>query len=100
MPKSEPKLRPLNDRLIVRIDKPKDRTEGGLYIPDTAKDKPTRGEVLAVGPGKRNDLGDRITMDVKVGNIVMFTTWAGSDVKELGDDIRILSESDVLCVVE
>lgn len=93
-------IRPLADRLVVRRIEEDTKTAGGIIIPDTAKEKPQRAEVLAVGPGARDANGNVIAMDVKVGDVVLFTKWGGSEVKIDGEELLILKESDVIGVVE
>ena len=93
-------LRPLHDRLLARRLDAEEKTAGGIIIPDTAKEKPIQAEVLAVGPGARDDAGRLIPMEVKVGDIVMFTKWGGTEVKIEGEDLLVLKESDVIGIVE
>ena len=93
-------IRPLNDRIIVRRLEEQEQMRGGLYIPDTAKEKPQEGEVLAVGNGKLLDNGQRIAIDLKVGDRVLFGKYAGTEVKLDGEEYLILREDDVLGVVE
>ena len=93
-------ITPLHDRVIVkRIDESSDRTAGGLFIPDSAKEKPQEGEVIAVGPGRRDEDGDRIEMDVKVGDIVLYAKYGGTEIKIEDKKLLILKESDVLAIV-
>ena len=94
------KVRPLNDRILVKRLKEEETTKGGIIIPDSAKEKPAEGEVIAVGKGKLNDKGDRIKMDVKVGDRVLFSKYGGTDVKLDGVDHLIMREDDILAVVE
>ena len=94
------KVRPLHDRVVVKRIESDDKTAGGIIIPDTAKEKPMRGEVLAVGPGLRDESGKVITLDVKAGDIVLFGKWSGTEVKIDGDDLLIMKESDILGVIE
>ena len=94
------KLTPLEDKIIVKQAEAQTQTASGLYIPDNAKEKPQQGEVLAVGPGRRDDKGERIPMDVKVGDKVLFAKWGGTEVKLNGEDRVIMKESDILAVVE
>ncbi len=94
------KFRPLHDRVLVRRSQEEDRTAGGIIIPDTAKEKPMQGEVLAVGPGARNEKGEIITPDVKVGDTILFGKYAGTDVTIDGQELVIIKESDVMGVVE
>jgi chaperonin GroES len=97
---SSKKLRPLADRLVVEPIEQEDVTPSGLVIPDTAKEKPQRGTVTAVGPGRINADGQRISMDMSVGDTVLFATYAGTDFKRNGKKLLILKESDVLAIVE
>jgi chaperonin GroES len=94
------KLKPLADRLVVEPKEREEHTPSGLVLPETAKEKPQEGEVLAVGPGRRDDDGKRIKMDVAVGNTVLFAKYAGTEVKIDGKKLLILKESDVLAIVE
>ena len=94
------KIRPLNDRILVKRLEEEEKTKGGIIIPDTAKEKPAEGEVVAVGPGRLNDKGDRIEPAVKVGDRVLFSKYGGTDVKLEGEDYLILREDDLLGVVE
>jgi chaperonin GroES len=93
-------IRPLNDRIIVRRLEEQDQMRGGLYIPDTAKEKPQEGEVLAVGNGKLLDNGQRIAIDLKAGDKILFGKYAGTEIKLDGEEYLILREDDVLGVVE
>jgi chaperonin GroES len=92
-------FRPLGDRVLVKRVEEEAKTKGGIIIPDTAKEKPQEGEVLAVGPGGRDDTGKRIDMDVKVGDRILFGKWSGTEVKLEGDDLIIMKESDILGVL-
>jgi chaperonin GroES len=95
------KIRPLYDRLVVkRIDDETDKTAGGLYIPDSAKEKPQQGEVIAAGQGKRADDGKLIALDVKVGDRILFGKYSGSDIKIGTDEYMIMREDEVLGVLE
>ncbi len=94
------KIRPLNDRILVKRLEEEEKTAGGIIIPDSAKEKPAEGEIVAVGPGKMNDAGDRAAMDVKVGDRVLFSKYGGTDVKLDGDDFLIMREDDILGVIE
>jgi len=94
------KVRPLNDRILVKRLEEEEMTKGGIIIPDSAKEKPAEGEVVAVGKGKVNDKGDRIKMDVKVGDRVLFSKYGGTDVKLDGVDHLIMREDDILAIVE
>lgn len=91
-------IRPLSDRLVVRRVKSDDKTPGGILLPDNAQEKPQEGEVISVGPGGRDDHGNIVPMDVKVGDRVLFGKWAGSEVKIGGEDLLIIKESDVMGV--
>ena len=90
------KLEPLADRLVVKALVREEVTKGGIFLPDTAKEKPQEGEVVAVGPGKMGEDGKRIVMDVKVGDIIVYTKYGGTEVKVDGEEFIILRESDVL----
>jgi chaperonin GroES len=90
---------PLHDRVLVRRVETDEKTKGGLIIPDTAKEKPQQGEVVAVGAGARKEDGERIAMDVKVGDRVLFGKWSGTEVKIDGEDLLIMKESDILGVM-
>jgi chaperonin GroES len=94
------KFRPLHDRVVIRRVEEEQKTKGGLIIPDTAKEKPMQGEVLAVGPGARNEKGDLVPMGVEVGDRVLFGKWSGTEVKLDGDDLLIMKESDIMGVLE
>jgi chaperonin GroES len=93
-------FRPLHDRVLVRRIEAEEKTPGGIIIPDTAKEKPVEGEVLAVGPGARDEMGKVVPLDVKVGDRVLFGKWAGTDVIIAGEERLILKEADILGVVE
>jgi len=90
------KLDPLADRVVVRPSSKEEVTKGGIVIPDTAKEKPQEGEVLAVGPGKMTEDGKRIPLDVKVGDIVIYAKYGGTEIKEGDEELIILRESDIL----
>ena len=92
-------FRPLGDRVLVKRIEEEAKTKGGIIIPDTAKEKPQEGEVVAVGPGARNDKGEQVALDVKTGDRVLFGKWGGTEVKLNGEDMLILKESDILGVV-
>jgi chaperonin GroES len=94
------KIRPLNDRLLVKRLKEEEKTAGGIIIPDSAKEKPAEGEVIAVGPGKTNDKGERVALQVKSGDRILFSKYGGTDVKLDGDDFLIMREDDVLGIIE
>ena len=93
------KLTPLNDRVLVKRLESEERTAGGLYIPDTAKEKPSKGEVVAVGPGKTADDGKVIAMTVKVGDSVLFSKYAGTDIQIDGVEHLVMREDDILAVI-
>jgi len=93
------KVKPLADRVVVKPLEESEQMRGGLYIPDTAKEKPSQGEVVAVGPGKVSDDGTRIEMDVKVGDRVLYGKYSGTDVTLAGEELLILRESDILAVL-
>jgi len=92
-------FRPLGDRVLVKRVEEEAKTKGGIIIPDTAKEKPQEGEVVAVGPGTRNDKGETVALDVKAGDRVLFGKWGGTEVKIDGEDLLILKESDILGIV-
>ena len=94
------KFRPLHDRVVIRRIDEVAKTSGGIYIPDTAREKPMEGEVLAVGPGARNEKGVLVPLDVKKGDRILFGKWSGSEVKIDGQDVLIMGESDVMGVLE
>ena len=94
------KFRPLHDRVVVRRVESEERTAGGIIIPDTAKEKPQEGEVIAVGPGARDEAGKLIPLDVKAGDRILFGKWSGTEVKIDGQDYLIMKESDVMGIVE
>jgi chaperonin GroES len=94
------KFRPLHDRIVVKRIDAEEKTAGGIIIPDTAQEKPSQGEVIAVGPGGRDEAGKLIPLDVKVGEIVLFGKWSGTEVKIDGQDLLIMKESDVMGVIE
>ncbi len=93
------KFRPLHDRVVVRRIEADQKTKGGIIIPDTAKEKPSEGEVIAVGPGGRDENGKLIPIDLKAGDRVLFGKWSGTEVKIDGEDLLIMKESDVMGVV-
>ena len=90
------KLQPLADRVVIKPMPREDITKGGIVLPDTAKEKPMEGKVIAVGPGNLNDDGKRVPLDVKVGDIVVYAKYAGTEIKEDGEELIILRESDIL----
>ena len=94
------RFRPLHDRVVVRRVTSDEKTAGGIIIPDTAKEKPQEGEVLAVGPGGRDEAGKLIPIDVKVGDRVLFGKWSGTEVKLDGEELLIMKESDILGVMQ
>lgn len=94
------KFRPLHDRVVVRRLEEEERTKGGIIIPDTAKEKPQQGEVVAVGPGARNEEGHIVALDVKEGDRILFGKWSGTEVKIDGEDLLIMKESDILGIIE
>lgn len=93
-------FRPLHDRVLVRRLAADEKTSGGIIIPDTAKEKPQRGEIIAVGAGARNDRGELVPLDVKAGDEVLFGKWSGSEVRVDDEDLLIMKETDILGVVE
>ena len=94
------KVRPLQDRVIVKRIEEEEKTKGGIIIPDTAKEKPLEGKVVSVGSGKRDDSGNRIPMEIKAGDVVMFKKWGGTDIKLDGKDMLLIKEEDILAIVE
>ena len=94
------KFRPLHDRVLVRRIDAEEKTAGGIIIPDTAKEKPQQGQVIAVGPGARNEAGQLVALEVQVGDTVLFGKWSGTEVKIDGEDLLIMKESDIMGVVE
>ena len=94
------KFRPLHDRVVVKRIDAEEKTKGGIIIPDTAKEKPQEGEVVAVGPGGRDEAGKLIPIDIKVGDRVRFGKWSGTEVKIDGEELLIMKESDVMGVIE
>jgi chaperonin GroES len=93
-------FRPLHDRVVVRRLDAEEKTAGGIIIPDTAKEKPMEGEVIAVGPGARNEQGQLVTLDVKAGDRILFGKWSGTEVKLDGEELLIMKESDIMGIVE
>jgi len=93
-------FRPLHDRVVVRRIDEEETTTGGIIIPDTAKEKPMQGEILAVGPGARNEKGEVVPLDVKVGDHVLFGKWSGNEVTIDGEELAIMKESDIMGVLE
>ena len=93
------KFRPLHDRVVVKRIDAEEKTAGGIIIPDTAKEKPSQGEVIAVGPGGRDESGKLIPIDVQVGDRVLFGKWSGTEVKLDGEDLLIMKESDIMGII-
>jgi chaperonin GroES len=94
------RFKPLHDRVVVKRIEEEQKTKGGIIIPDTAKEKPMQGEVMAVGPGARDDKGDLIPLGVETGDRVLFGKWSGTEVKLDGDELLIMKESDIMGVLE
>ena len=92
-------FRPLHDRVVVRRVESEEKTKGGIIIPDTAKEKPQEGEIVAVGTGARDDKGALVALDVKVGDRVLFGKWSGTEVKLNGEDLLIMKESDIMGII-
>ena len=93
-------LKPLGDRIVIKVIEDTEQTSGGIFITDSAKEKPQKGEVVAVGQGKMNEKGEREPMDVKVGDVVLYAKYAGTDIKMDGVEYKILSVKDALAVIE
>ena len=93
-------IRPLHDRVVVRRIEADEKTAGGIIIPDTAKEKPMEGEVVAVGPGGRNEQGQLVPMDLKAGDRILFGKWSGTEIKIDGEELLIMKESDVMGVLD
>lgn len=93
-------LKPLGDRIVIKVIEDTEQTSGGIFIPDSAKEKPQKGEVVAVGEGKMNDKGEREPMDVKVGDVILYAKYAGTDIKMDGVEYKILSVKDALAIIE
>ena len=94
------KFRPLHDRVVVRRLNAEEKTAGGIIIPDTAKEKPMEGEVVAAGPGARNETGALVALEVKAGDRVLFGKWSGTEVKIDGEELLIMKESDIMVIIE
>jgi chaperonin GroES len=94
------KFRPLHDRVVVRRLKAEEKTAGGIIIPDTAKEKPMEGEVIAVGPGARDEAGKLVPLDVKDGDHILFGKWSGTEVKLDGEELLIMKETDIMGIIE
>ena len=92
-------VKPLGDRVFIKVSTPQEKTAGGLFLPDNAQEKPQVGEIAAVGPGKRNDDGTRQTMDINVGDKVLYSKYAGTDIKLATEEYVLLSEKDILAIV-
>ena len=93
------KFRPLHDRVLIKVLDSEEKTAGGIIIPDTAKEKPQEGEVVAVGPGAKSEDGKLLPMDVKTGDVVLFGKWSGTEVKMNGDEYLIMKESDIMGII-
>lgn len=94
------KFKPMHDRVLVRRIEQEEKTSGGIIIPDTAKEKPMEGEVIAIGPGGRDETGKLIPLDVKIGDRVLFGKWSGTEVRIDGEELLIMKESDIMGVIE
>jgi chaperonin GroES len=94
------KFRPLHDRVVVRRLDAEEKTVGGIIIPDTAKEKPMEGEIIAAGPGARNEQGQLVPLDVKAGDRILFGKWSGTEVKIEGEELLIMKESDIMGIIE
>lgn len=94
------KIRPLSDNILVEPMEKETTLPSGILIPDTAKEKPQQGKIISVGPGKRDEDGDRVPMDVKVGDVVMYKKWGGTEIKVSGKELLLVKEEDILAVVE
>ena len=94
------KFRPLHDRVVVRRLNAEEKTAGGIIIPDTAKEKPMEGEIVAAGPGARNEAGQLVALDVKAGDHILFGKWSGTEVKIDGEELLIMKESDIMGIIE
>ena len=94
------KFRPLHDRVVVRRITAEEKTAGGIIIPDTAKEKPMEGEIIAAGPGARNEQGQLVALDVKAGDRILFGKWSGTEVKIDGEELLIMKESDIMGIIE
>ena len=93
-------FRPLHDRVVIRRLEENERTKGGIIIPDTAKEKPMEGEIIAVGPGARDEKGNLVPLDVKKGDRVLFGKWSGTEIKLDGEDLLIMKESDIMGIID
>ena len=94
------KFRPLHDRVVIRRIDAEEKTAGGIIIPDTAKEKPMEGEVIAAGPGARNEQGQLVPLDVKAGDRILFGKWSGTEVKIDGEELLVMKESDIMGIIE
>jgi chaperonin GroES len=94
------KFRPLHDRVVVKRVEEEGKTKGGIIIPDTAKEKPMEGEIVAVGPGARDEKGTLVALDVKKGDRILFGKWSGTEIKLDGEDLLIMKESDIMGIIE
>ena len=94
------KFRPLHDRVVVKRVEEEGKTKGGIIIPDTAKEKPMEGEIIAVGPGARDEKGNLVPLDVKKGDRILFGKWSGTEIKLDGEDLLIMKESDIMGIIE
>ena len=94
------KFRPLHDRVVIRRVEPEGKTTGGIFIPDTVQEKPMEGEIVAVGPGARDERGTVVPLDVKPGDRILFGKWSGSEVKLDGEELLIMKESDIMGIIE
>ena len=94
------KFRPLHDRVVVRRLEAEEKTSGGIIIPDTAKEKPMEGEIVAAGPGARDETGKLVPLDVKAGDRILFGKWSGTEVKLDGEELLIMKESDIMGIIE
>jgi chaperonin GroES len=94
------KFRPLHDRVVVRRLNAEEKTAGGIIIPDTAKEKPMEGEIIAAGPGARNEAGQLVALDVRAGDRILFGKWSGTEVKIDGEELLIMKESDIMGIIE
>jgi chaperonin GroES len=94
------KFRPLHDRVVIRRLTPQEKTGGGIIIPDTAREKPSEGEVVAAGPGARNEKGDIVALDIRPGDRVLFGKWSGTEVRIDGEDLIIMNGSDIMGIIE
>lgn len=93
------KIRPLSDRVVVKPNEPEEKKQGGIIIPDTAKEKPQQGKIVAVGPGRVSDSGEKVAMEVKVGDVVLYGKYSGTEVTIDDEDLLIMRESDILAVL-